>query len=384
VKRIAVLGSTGSIGKQILEIVANYPQDYKVVGLSGHKMHGLLSEQVKKFTPGHAVITEENLYKDFKDSLQGVKGINCYAGHSGLLQMIEEIDADVVVNSLVGAAGLLPTIKILERGIRLALANKESIVIAGKLVTELARQKSVEIIPVDSEHSAIWQCLLGEDKSKIKRLILTASGGPFFKKDKKEFSEVTVKEALNHPSWLMGKKITIDSATMMNKGFEVIEAYWLFGVPLEKIKVVIHPQSIVHSMVEFIDGTIKAQLSMPDMKIPLYYALNFPERKEYLWNGFNFLDRFDLSFYPANFEKFECLNLAFEALKMDGTAPAAINAANEEAVHLFLNKKIKFSQIPKIIKEVLSNHSWSENPDLDELLKVDEECRRKIKKGDYQ
>jgi len=384
-KRIIILGSTGSIGRQILEILDCFPENYEVVGLTGHRNIGLLVEQVKKFKPEFAVITEETLYNDFKESLKELKHLKCYGGHQGILQMIEEADTiNLVVNGLIGAAGLLPTTKTIEKGINIALANKESIVIAGNIVTELARLNNVEIIPVDSEHSAIWQCLIGEDKSKIKKLILTASGGPFLNREKDELSNVSIKEALNHPNWYMGRKITIDSATMMNKGFEVIEAFWLFNVPPERIKVVIHPQSIVHSMVEFIDGTIKAQLSLPDMKIPLQYALNYPERREYLWNGFDFLGRYDLSFYPPDFEKFECLNLAYEALRMGGTAPAAINAANEEAVELFLNGNVNFTQIPEIIGEILYTHNWKENPNLDDLLMVDRECRTRVKTGYYK
>jgi len=383
VKKIILLGSTGSIGKQVLELVEKYPHDYTVAGMSCHRMVELFAKQVENFNPDFAVITDEKLNEKFTMLAGKRSGTKYFSGQQGLLDMLEEAEADVVINGLVGAAGLLPTIKTIERGMRLALANKESIVVAGKIVTDLAREKDVEIIPVDSEHSAIWQCLVGEDRTKISKLILTASGGPFFNTPVSELSGVSIEDALNHPSWYMGKKITIDSATMMNKGFEVIEAYWLFGIPVERIRVVIHPQSIVHSMVEFIDGTIKAQLSIPDMRIPLLYAVNYPERVEYEWDGFSALDRFDLNFHPVDFEKFRCLTLAYEALKMGGTAPAAVNAANEEAVNLFLGKKIKFTQIPVLIEKALSEHKWSEKPDLDELLEVDKECRIKIRKGDY-
>ena len=288
-------------------------------------------------------------------------------------------DVDIVLNSLVGFSGLKPTIKAIESKKRIALANKETLVVAGEIITKLLRENNVELIPVDSEHNAIFQCLVGEKISDINRIILTASGGPFLYKNKAELENVTVEEALKHPNWKMGSKITIDSATLMNKGLEVIEAHWIFGLPVDKIKVVIHPQSVIHSMVEFIDGSIKAQLGVPDMKIPIQYALTYPERKHANYGQVDFVKLGQMTFLEPDLDKFECLKIAYEVAKLGGTYPTVLNAANEVAVEAFLNRKIKFTMIPEVIKKAIDAHKPKFNPDLDDILTADSETRKFVK-----
>ena len=296
-----------------------------------------------------------------------------------LIELASQADTDVFVNALVGAAGMQPTLKAIERGKKIALANKETLVIAGELVMNRARQKGVPILPIDSEHSAILQCLVGERTRSVQRLILTASGGPFWQRPAETFDEITLEEALNHPNWSMGQKITIDSATMMNKGLELIEARWLFDMLPDAIDVIVHPQSIVHSMVEFNDGSVKAQLGVPDMKIPIQYALTYPERELLPSERLDFEKLGKLSFYPPDNKKFRALVLAREALRVGGTATAVLNGANEQAVELFLNRKIAFKQIPESIEAALEKHSVKSNPSIDDVLGADRWSREFVK-----
>jgi len=304
--------------------------------------------------------------------------VKLFVGENGLLELVQNDDAHVVINALVGFAGLKPTIEAVKCGKHVALANKETLVVAGEIITSLAKQRGVNIIPIDSEHSAILQCLTGERREHISRLILTASGGPFLNRDKKDFSHVTIKDALRHPNWKMGNKITIDSATMMNKGLEIIEAHWLFGLPPEKIDVLIHPQSIVHSMVEFVDGSVKAQLGLPDMKIPIQYALTYPERAHTANGRIDFAQVGSMTFMKPDMEKFECLGMAYDALRKGGSAPVVLNAANEVAVNLFLNGEISFDAIPILVRHAMSSVPLRTKPNLDEVISTDAHARQVV------
>ena len=372
-KKILILGSSGSIGINTLNVVRNFPDKFRVVGLSVNSRIDLLEQQIKEFNPEFVVVTDESKAKELKSNIGNLCEV--FSGNKGLLKVASEKDYDVLLGAIVGFAGLAPTLEAIKRGKRIALANKETLVVAGELVTKLILENGAEIIPVDSEHSAIYQCLVGENLNEVEKLILTASGGPFLNKDKSFFENASLDEALNHPNWKMGSKITIDSATMMNKGLEVIEAHWLFGLPVDKINVVVHPQSIIHSMVQFIDGSIKAQLGLPDMKLPIQYALTFPERFS---NGFNRTDLpaiNNLTFFEPDFDKFECLSLAFDVLKAGGTAPCILNAANEIAVDKFINKKIKFSQISDLIKNALDKIENHSDPDIETIFECDKRTR---------
>jgi len=375
-KNIAILGSTGSIGRNSLEVIENFPNEFRVTYLTTNKNIELLSKQVAKFHPRGVVVLDENAASSFKKMVN--EGVEVLAGEEGLLEIVTREDVDVVISSLVGFAGLKPTAKAIQHGKHIALANKETLVAAGEVVMNLVERHKVNLLPIDSEHSAILQCLAGENRASIARLILTASGGPFLDKEKSEFGNITVAEALSHPNWKMGNKITIDSATLMNKGLEVIEAHWLFGLPPEKIEVVIHPQSIIHSMVEFIDGSVKAQLSVPDMKIPIQYALMYPERAPSNYQRVNFTTLHALTFCQPDLEKFESLGLAFQALKIGGTAPTVLNAANEVAVEMFLTNKIKFNDIPSLIRTALEQHNTKQHPTLEEIIEVDRATRAQI------
>ena len=360
-KRILLLGSTGSIGKNTLELVRTFPDRFEIVGLTVNTNSEQLIKQIEEFKPKAVVIGNKQKADEIKNSIR----YNCeiLTGEEGLLEISSRDNYDILVTAIVGFAGLAPTINAIKLKKRIALANKETLVVAGELIINLCKEYGVDLIPVDSEHSAIFQCLNGENKSEINKILLTGSGGPFLNKDKKEFEKVTVEEALNHPNWKMGNKITIDSATMMNKGLEIIEAFWLFNLPKDKIEVVIHPQSIIHSMVEFCDGSIKAQLSTPDMKLPILYALSYPERLEYRTISTDFKKIGQLTFFAPDFDKFVCLQLAYDVISEGGTAPCILNAANEIAVERFLSGKIKFTQIPDMIKDALdavNNHSKAE------------------------
>lgn len=376
-KNIAILGSTGSIGKNAIEVVQRFPDRFRVTYLAVNRNIDLLFEQVKSLKPKGIVIFDKQKAEEFSNFVNGE--IEVLSGEEGLLEIVSRDDVDIVLNSLVGFSGLKPTIKAIESKKRIALANKETLVVAGEIITKLIKENNVELIPVDSEHNAIFQCLVGEDVSDINKIILTASGGPFLYKDKFELENVTVEEALKHPNWKMGNKITIDSATLMNKGLEVIEAHWLFGLPVDRIKVVIHPQSIIHSMVEFVDGSIKAQLGVPDMKIPIQYALTYPERTYADYERVDFVKLGHMTFLEPDFDKFECLKIAYEVARLGGTYPTVLNAANEIAVEAFLNKKIKFTKIPEIIKKAIDAHKPKFNPELEDIFRVDFETRKFVK-----
>ena len=375
-KKILILGSSGSIGVNTLNVVRNFPDKFNVVGLTVNSRIDLLEQQIKEFKPEFVVVTDESKARELKSNIGNMCTVLC--GSDDLINAAKQSDYDILLGAIVGFAGLSPTLEAIKRGKRIALANKETLVVAGELVTKLVLENSAEIIPVDSEHSAIYQCLVGENLNEVEKLLLTASGGPFLNKDKSFFENATVDEALNHPNWKMGSKITIDSATMMNKGLEVIEAKWLFGLPVEKISVVIHPQSIIHSMVQFVDGSIKAQLGLPDMKLPIQYALTFPERLE---NNFKRTDLpaiNQLSFFDPDFDKFECLKLAFDVIKTGGTAPCVLNAANEIAVDKFINKKIKFSQISELINRALDKIENHLDPDIETIFECDRKTRELV------
>lgn len=376
VKNVVVLGSTGSIGRNTLEVLSNFEERFSVFGLSTNTNVKLLEEQIKQFRPRMAVITDEESFQQFPRNYD----TEVLSGIDGLKELCSHPKVNLVINALVGSVGLLPSLKALESGKNLAIANKESLVMAGELLIGKAQKKGAEILPIDSEHSAIQQCLLSGKKEEVKRLILTASGGPFLRKSKEELKEITVEEALSHPTWEMGKKITIDSATLMNKGLEVIEAHWLFGIPPDRIKVLIHPQSIVHSMVEFVDGSVIAQMSLPDMKLPIQYALFYPQRVFSNNTSLDLTKTGHLTFLEPDTEKFPCLHLAYQALEMGGTAPAVLNAANEVAVGAFLACRIGFPDIEKIVQKALKQHQVKLYPDLDDILNADKWAGQTAKK----
>lgn len=374
-KYIAILGSTGSIGTQALEVIAQHPDKFAVEVLTAQNNARLLIEQALAFKPNAVVIGNDNLYEALRDALLP-HDIKVYAGEKALASVVEMENIDLVLTALVGYAGLLPTLRAIEHDKPIALANKETLVVAGELVTARAREKGVNIYPVDSEHSAIFQCLVGEFHNPIEKIILTASGGPFRGKTRQELAAVTKAQALKHPNWEMGAKITIDSASLMNKGLEVIEAKWLFGLKAEQIEVVVHPQSIIHSMVQFRDSSIKAQMGLPDMKVPIQFALSFPERLPAPFPRFNFLDYPQLTFEKPDMETFRNLALAFEAMKRGGNAPCILNAANEVAVAEFLKDKIRFLDMPDLIAACLAKAPFIEKPTLDDYIQTDEEARR--------
>ena len=376
-KKVFILGSTGSIGVSTLDVIRLHQNTFEVVGLTANRNIELLLEQVTEFNPKYVVVREESLVEEVKASLPSE--IILLTGEEGLTTSTREADYDILLSALVGFAGLKPTIEGIKRGKRIALANKETLVVAGEIIIKLAREYNSEILPVDSEHSAIFQCLVGEEEKEIEKLILTASGGPFFNKTKKELENVTISEALNHPNWDMGSKVTIDSASMMNKGLEMIEAHWLFNLPPNKIEVTIHPQSIVHSMVEFVDGSIKAQLSSPDMRLPIQYALSYPARIKNSFTNTRLTEIESLTFYKPDFTKFECLQLAFDVLETGGTAPCILNAANEIAVERFLNNKISFTEIPELIKEALENIEIKTEVSIETIIECDSLTREYFK-----
>lgn len=377
-KKVVILGSTGSIGKNTLDIISCHPERFKVVGLTAGKNITLLSEQIKRFKPDVVAVSEEEDFKRLKEALKGIKkSPEVLFGIDGISQVSCMPDADIVVSAIVGAAGLIPTLSAIKSGKTVALANKETLVMAGELVSAHIRKSKAKLLPVDSEHSAIFQCIKGYNKKDIKKIILTASGGPFIGKKKEDLDKITPKAALKHPNWAMGKKVTIDSATLMNKGLEVIEAHYLFGIPIENIDVLIHPQSIIHSMVEFVDGSIIAQMSVPDMKGPIAYALSYPERLNNIVNVINFNKISSLTFQKPDHKTFPCLNLAYKALKIGGTMPTVLNASNEIAVEAFLNRNISFNHIPVIIKKVMENHSPMKAKSLESIMSVDRWAREK-------
>ena len=370
-KSLSILGSTGSIGTQTLEIVRKFPNEFKIAGLTTNKNTELLKKQIKEFKPEAVAVMDE----EKADLLKA--DVLVYKGMDGLIKIAKLEETDTVVNSLVGSIGVLPTVRAIENSKNIALANKETLVTAGSIVMEKVNQHNINLMPIDSEHSAIWQCLNGEDRKTINKVTITCSGGAFKNKTKEELENVTAADALKHPTWDMGAKITIDCATLMNKGFEVIEAHWLYNLDYDKIDVVLHPESIVHSLVEFSDHSTIAQLGMPSMKIPIQYALTYPNRMKNLE-----LPRLDLiKINQLNFKKinnglFPCLNYAYDAGRVGGSLPAVMNAANEIAVYAFLDNKIKFLDIARLVKKKMDEHKVIKTPELDEILEVD----KKIKK----
>ncbi len=365
-KHISILGSTGSIGINALEIAELFSNEIKIKYLTANANFELLIEQTKKYKPKSICLADEKYYKNLKMGL-GTKQVEILVGRQGLVELSKRKDVDVMLNGLVGAAGMEPTLYALEAGVNVALANKESLVMAGDIINKAMKLSGAKIFPVDSEHSAIWQCLVGEDIKDVRRIILTGSGGPFRNRELKTFDEISVEEALKHPNWDMGRKISIDSATMMNKCLEVIEAYWLFNLDFKNIDIIIHPQSIIHSMVEFNDSSIKAQLGVPDMKVPIQYALTFPSRSISPWERLDFLSCGDLTFHDPDFSRFPSLKLAYNVLNTGGTASAALNLSNDYTVAKFLDGKIKFTDIFRINHSSILNHPWVKNPNLEDL-----------------
>ncbi|MGA2800304.1 MAG: 1-deoxy-D-xylulose-5-phosphate reductoisomerase [Candidatus Micrarchaeaceae archaeon] len=381
-KRIAIYGSTGSIGTQTLEVVAELG-NASVEALVCNSNVELLAEQIKKFAPHAAAVIDSSKEEELRERTKGT-GTIIVSGAANAINICTGANVDLVVNSAVGIAGLVPTIRSIEAKKDVALANKESLVTGGHLVMRMAKENHVKIYPIDSEHSAIFQCLRGSDGNRVEELILTASGGPFRGYTSEMLRGVSQKQALNHPTWRMGGRITIDSATLMNKGFEVIEARWLFGIDPERIKVVVHPQSIIHSAVQYEDGSVIAQMGLPDMKLPIQYALNHPKRLK------NHLKRLDLAsigrldFQDPDPTTFRCLALAYEAIKMGGTAPAVLNGADEKAVEYFLKRRIQFTDIPKFIERALKEHEPVNNPSLDEILRADKWAKAAVKRYELE
>ncbi len=373
-RRIAILGSTGSIGTQALEVIKQHPDKLDVEVLTAHSNSQLLIRQALEFMPNAVVISNESLYQRVYEALDPYD-IKVYSGSASIEQIVEMESIDMVLVALVGWSGLKPTLRAIEAGKQIALANKETLVVAGELVTKLARDKGVNIYPVDSEHSAIFQCLAGEFHNPVEKIILTASGGPFRGMSHEELQHVTKEQALKHPNWNMGCKVTIDSATLMNKGLEVIEAKWLFNIEIPKIEVVVHPQSIIHSMVQFADGSIKAQMGMPDMRLPIQYALTYPQRLPSQFPKFSFDQCLQFTFEKPDTENFRCLNIAYEAIRLGGNMPCVMNAADEVAVHAFLRNEIKFLQIPELIELSMSKISFKGNPSLSDYEATDLESR---------
>lgn len=373
-KRIALLGSTGSIGTQTLDIVREHPDRYEVYALTACNNAERLVAQALEFKPEVVVIANETHYDKVREALSG-ELIKVYAGAEALCDVVQMTQVDVVVTAMVGFSGLRPTLAAIAAKKTIALANKETLVVAGELITRLAVERRVSILPVDSEHSAIFQCLVGEDGNPIDKLLLTASGGPFLRKTMLELPFVTAAQALRHPNWEMGAKITIDSATMMNKGFEMIEAKWLFGVDADRIEVVVHPESIVHSAVQFSDGSIKAQLGVPDMRLPIQYALSFPRRDSLSGERLDLFALRNLTFEQPDFDKFDCLRIAYEAIKTGGNMPCIVNAANEIANLAFRQGSIGFLDIPRVIRRAMQEATFCASPCLEDYFESDAEVR---------
>jgi len=373
-KRIAILGSTGSIGIQALDIAREHPEEFTVEILTAGNNTGELIRQAREFNPNTVIIANEDHYKQVADALSGTD-IKVFAGGDAVAQVVSSGEIDMVLNAIVGFAGFKPTLEAIKAGKAIALANKESIVVGGELITRLLKETHAPVIPVDSEHSAIFQCLLGESAEKVEKIYLTASGGPFRGMDADALENMRPEDALKHPNWDMGSKISIDSATLMNKGLEVIEARWLFGLKPEQIEVVIHPQSVVHSMVQFLDGSVKAQMGRPDMHLPILYALSYPDRLPSRHGRFSITEHSHLTFEAPDLKNFRNLALAFEALQAGGNIPCAMNAANEIAVQAFLEGEIGFMQMTGIIEACMQKINMIRNPEFDDLLNTDTEAR---------
>lgn len=374
-KQICILGSTGSIGTQALDIIAQHSDLYEVYALTANNRVDELAAQARRFHPAAVVIANETHYERLKNALADEPDIKVYAGQSALDEIVEAEPIDMVLTAMVGFAGLAPTIHAIRSHKKICLANKETLVVAGELICRLAQEYHVPIIPVDSEHSAIFQCLTGEDDNEIDKILLTASGGPFRLFTKEQMSRVTAADALKHPTWEMGAKITIDSASMMNKGFEVIEAKWIFGVPVERIQVLVHPQSIVHSAVQFCDGSVKAQLGMPDMRLPIQYAFSFPDRLPFDGQRLD-LFRQPLEFFEPDLDKFRCLALAFEAIHRGGNMPCILNAANEIVNEAFRQARCSFIAMADIIEKTMERSAFDANPTYETYIQTDQEARR--------
>lgn len=377
-KRIAILGSTGSIGVNTLDIVRQFPERFEIVGLSAGLNTQLLKQQIVQFHPKVVSVLSKELSELLQREISGMP-TQIVHGVEGLIQVATHPEVDLVVSAIVGAVGLIPTLSAIKTGKTIALANKEPLVMAGKIVVEEARRSQAQILPVDSEHSAIFQALLGHRREDVHRLILTASGGPFLNLPMERLREVSVKEALNHPNWEMGRKITIDSASLMNKGLEVIEAHWLFDIPVEKIAVQIHPQSIVHSMVEYVDGSIIAQMGVTDMRLPIAYALSFPQRLPLGLPRLELIQKGGLTFIPPDLERFPCLELAYRSIEIGETMPAILNAANEVAVNAFMEGSLKFTEIPLLIQRVMEEHEVKSVHTIEDILRTDHWARERSK-----
>ena len=371
--KITILGSTGSIGRNCLDVIRANKGRFDVVGLAANSNSKLLAKQVREFRPRKVSLRDKFAIAALRKDISGK--VEIFAGDVSARELVESQDCDVVVSAIVGAAGLIPTLQAIKKGIRVCIANKEPFVMAGKLMMSAAKRHGATVIPIDSEHSALWQCLNGEPAGRVKRLILTASGGPFLNLSRRRLAGVTLSQALKHPRWKMGPKITIDSATLMNKGLEVIEARWLFNIPAEKIRVTVHPQSIVHSMVEFVDNSVMAQMSLPDMRVPIAYALSYPDRWPANHKSLDLTAMSRLDFMAPDTNKFPCLALAYKALKKGGTMPATLNAANEQAVAAFLKGKIKYSDIAKIISKTIEKTKVKPAASIKSLLDADAAAR---------
>ena len=385
-KNIAILGSTGSIGRNTLDVIRNLNKNgfpVRPCYLTAHSNSKLLCEQIDEFKPDAVAIMNEAQYKDINSRYSNSK-CEILHGRQGIKEIIIRDNYDLLVNALVGFSGLAPTLEAIRNGKNVALANKESLVVAGELISHLIEKYKTYIIPIDSEHSAILQCIQGESINKVTKIMLTASGGPFLNFTKEQLGDVSVEQALNHPNWKMGNKITIDSATLMNKGFEIIEGKWLFNLNVENIEVIIHPQSIVHSLVEFADGSVKAQLGIPDMKIPIQYAITFPDRIASNFPRLDLNKLKSLTFFQPDLDKFECLKLAFEVIKLGGTYPVVLNASNEVAVDMFLKKKIRFSDISGLIKLALDKHVNHFETEIEGISEIDKWSREVVKNSVMQ
>ena len=373
-KQIAILGSTGSIGTQALDVIGQHPDRYEVYCLTANNRYEQLAQQARQFKPAAVVIANEAHYEPLKQLLSDEPDIKVYAGRQAIDDIVQAGPIDMVLTAMVGFAGLSPTVKAIEAGKKICLANKETLVVAGELICQLAAEHHAPILPVDSEHSAIFQSIVGDDGNEIEKILLTCSGGPFRLMGSKRLATVTAADALKHPTWDMGAKITIDSASLMNKGFEVIEAKWLFGVPVEKIQVLIHPQSIVHSAVQFVDGSVKAQLGVPDMRLPIQYAFSFPERLPLSGERLDLFQK-PLEFFAPDMEKFRCLPLAFEAIHRGGNMPCILNAANEVVNEAFRHDRCGFLQMADIIERTMQRATFDPTPTLDTYFKTDSEAR---------
>ena len=375
-QQICILGSTGSIGTQALDVIAQHGDRYEVYALTGNSRWQQLAQQARRFSPAAVVIADDTYYNNLREALADLPDIKVYAGSKALDEIVEAAPIDMVLTAMVGYAGLSPTIHAIRARKKICLANKETLVVAGELICSLAQQHRVPILPVDSEHSAIFQSLVGEGDNEVEKLLLTCSGGPFRNFSQQQLKTVTAADALRHPTWQMGAKITIDSATLMNKGFEVIEARWLFGVPAEKIQVLVHPQSIVHSAVQFCDGSVKAQLGVPDMRLPIQYAFSFPERLHLDGDRLDLFRAHDLEFIEPDMQKFRCLQMAYESLRQGGNMPCIVNAANEVANEAFRKGLCAFPEIADSIEKTMRKATFSATADYDTYVASDAEARR--------